>query len=162
MAARAEDLLLEVEGKIFLLEMEQLLQIAGVLKVPQKDISGKTKFQVIKLLSGVLEGLYDEESSEEFSVTIKISSPPPPVINLQLLLPFCQQVFPKFLIKFRPFNQSVSLQHYKQVFSHFSSTSPLQKAGAPRWAPNLLNTWYSRRFDNKQGLSTQYFIKHSA
>ena len=81
MAARAEDLLLEVEGKIFLLEMEQLLQIAGVLKVPQKDISGKTKFQVIKLLSGVLEGLYDEESSEEFSVTIKsikdVYIPPP-------------------------------------------------------------------------------------
>ena len=58
MAAKAENSLLEVDGEIFLLETERLLQIADVLKVPQEDIIGKAKFQVIKLSSGVLEGLY--------------------------------------------------------------------------------------------------------
>ena len=81
MASKTEDLLLEVEGRMFLLEMEQLLQIADVLKVPQKDIVGKTRFQVIKFLSEMLEGLYDAKSSEEFSITMKsikdVYTPPP-------------------------------------------------------------------------------------
>ena len=38
---KTEDLLLEVEGRMLILEMEQLLQIADVLKVPQKDIVDK-------------------------------------------------------------------------------------------------------------------------
>eukprot|EP00112_Aurelia_sp_Birch-Aquarium-sp1_P009685 Seg2108.5 transcript_id=Seg2108.5/GoldUCD/mRNA.D3Y31 product="hypothetical protein" protein_id=Seg2108.5/GoldUCD/D3Y31 len=68
--AANEELLLEVEGMLFSLEIEQLLQIADVLKVPQKDVLGKTKFKVIKVLSTVLEGLQDK-SSEEFSMTLK-------------------------------------------------------------------------------------------
>lgn len=65
---------------MFTLEVEQLLQIADILKVPQKDI-GKTKFQVLKMLSRVLEGLYGAKSPEEFSATMKsikdVYVPPP-------------------------------------------------------------------------------------
>ncbi len=53
--ASNEDLLLEVERIFFSLEIEQLMAIADELKVPQKEVSGKTRFNIIKLLSSVLE-----------------------------------------------------------------------------------------------------------
>ena len=56
--------------------------MADVLKVPQKDVSGKTKFKVIKVLSAVLEDLHDTKSHEELSLTlksIKVLFIPPPL-----------------------------------------------------------------------------------
>ena len=64
--AANEELLIEVEGMLFSLEIVELLRIADVLKVPRKDVSGKTKFKLIKFLSTVLEDLHDSKSSDEF------------------------------------------------------------------------------------------------
>ena len=77
-----EELLLEVEGKLFSLESSQPLRGAEILKVHQQNFSGKTKFEIIRFLSQTLESLLEAaEIPNELSLTLAairdVYSPPP-------------------------------------------------------------------------------------
>ena len=49
--AASKKLASEVKGKLFSLEISQLLRITGVFKAVQHNFSGKTKLQLIQILS---------------------------------------------------------------------------------------------------------------
>ena len=64
--AEMEELLLQAEGLLYSLELEKLKELADKLKVPRKDVAGKSRLKLVKLLSAWYEETSDKSSEEEF------------------------------------------------------------------------------------------------
>eukprot|EP00795_Rhopilema_esculentum_P009111 gene9111-16770_t len=81
--AEMEELLLQAEGILYLLELEKLKVLADKLKVPKKDVVGKSRLKLVKLLSAVYEENFEKSTQQEFEALLnelKIFgelSPPP-------------------------------------------------------------------------------------
>ena len=65
-----EELLLQAEGILYLLELEKLKVLADKLKVPKKDVVGKSRLKLIKLLSAVYEENFEKSTQQEFEALL--------------------------------------------------------------------------------------------
>ena len=65
-----EELLLQAEGILYLLEFEKLKELADKLKVPKKDVAGKSRLKLVKLLSAVYEDNCEKSTQEEFEALL--------------------------------------------------------------------------------------------
>ncbi|XP_065071957.1 uncharacterized protein LOC135696488 [Rhopilema esculentum] len=68
--AEMEELLLQAEGILYLLELEKLKVLADKLKVPKKDVVGKSRLKLVKLLSAVYEENFEKSTQQEFEALL--------------------------------------------------------------------------------------------
>ena len=65
-----EELLLQAEGILYLLESEKLKVLADKLKVPKKDVVGKSRLKLVKLLSAFYEENFEKSTQQEFEALL--------------------------------------------------------------------------------------------
>lgn len=62
--------MLHAEGILYFLEFEKLKELADKLKVPQKDVTGKSRLKLVKCLSAVYEANFEKSTQQEFQALL--------------------------------------------------------------------------------------------
>ena len=68
--AEMEELLLQAVGLLYSLELEKLKELADKLKVPKKDVAGKSRLKLVKLLSALYEETSEKSTQDEFEALL--------------------------------------------------------------------------------------------
>ena len=65
-----EELLLQAEGLLYSLELEKLKELADKLKVPKRDVAGKSRLKLVQLLSALYEETSEKSTQDEFEALL--------------------------------------------------------------------------------------------
>ena len=68
--AEMEELFLQTEELLYSLELEKLQELADMLKVPKKDVAGKSRLKLVKSLPALYEETCEKSTQDEFEALL--------------------------------------------------------------------------------------------